>query len=96
MSERTERGMTASNYTISGAILIFAIGVVFWGGFVYSQVNENTSKINETKAKVEEVSKVAREVSEIQIEQKHIKRDVSEIKAMVQELLREGRGGSNV
>lgn len=95
MSERKEHGLTTTNYTISGAFIIFAVGVVFWGGFVYSQVNQNTDKIEENKGKVEEVSKVAREVSEIQIKQKYIKKDVSEIKAMVQELLREERRGNN-
>lgn len=89
MSERTERGMTTSNYTISGAIIVFAVAVVFWGGFVYSQVNENTSKIEENKKKVQEVSKISDDVTEIQVKQRYIRRDVSEIKEILQQMVRD-------
>lgn len=79
----------ANGITLSGVALTFSIGVIFWSGYIYGQVQENTKKLKAQEEEIEEVSEVSSDVLEIQVEQRHIRSDVQEIKELVKRIAKQ-------
>lgn len=75
MSDRTKYT------TIISSSIIFALGIIFWSGFTYSTVTDNTEEIKENRVEVKEVQKDIMYIRENMITKRDLRDLISTVKA---------------